>query len=245
MFNPDPRVQAVAITPRQTCYVIDDALAEPQRWVDYAVTHHDDFRDVADNAFPGPELHAPQPVLEAFATFFNTHVRQPLGARRLLHAALRMSMTTRAPQHLRPAQWICHVDAMGMQPGQMIGACVLYLFDRPALGGTAFYMPTRPLRETMALVQASSQLTPERFAADYGITPGYMTDSNAWFRKVSSIPARFNRLIFYSGTVLHSGEILNPQLLDPDPRKGRLTINGFFTCTRRAGAAPLRSAAAQ
>jgi hypothetical protein len=244
MFNPNPRVQAVAITPRQTCYVIDDALAEPQRWVEYAVAHRDGFRDFPDNAFPGPELRFPQPVLEAFAAFFNTHVRQALGARRLLRAAVRMSMTTRDPQDLRPAQWICHIDAMGMQPGQMIGACVLYLFDRPELGGTAFYMPTRPMDETMALMQASSQLPPERFAAEYGIAPGYMTDSNAWFQKVARIPARFNRLIFYSGTVLHSGEILNPQLLDPDPRKGRLTINGFFTCTRRASAAPLQSATA-
>ncbi len=236
MFNPNPRVQAVAITPRHTCYVIDDALLEPQRWVDYASGHRGDFQDFPNNAFPGPELRFPQPVLDAFAGFFNMHVRQPLGARRLLRTAVRLSMTTRAPQALRPAQWICHIDAMGMQPGEMIGACVLYLFDRPELGGTSFYMPTRPLADTMALMQASSSLSPDRFSAEYGIAPGYMTDSNAWFQRVATIPARWNRLIFYSGTVLHSGDIARPDLLTDDPATGRLTINGFFTCRRSAAA---------
>lgn len=236
MFNPNPRVHAVAITPRHACYVIDDALLEPERWVEYAITHRDRFQDFPDNAFPGPELRFPQPMLDTFSAYFNTHVRTRLGACRLLRTAVRMSMTTRSPQDLRPAQWICHVDAMGMQPGQLIGACVLYLFDRPELGGTAFYMPKRPLPETMALMQASSNLPADRFSTEHGIAPGYMTASNDWFEKVLSIPARWNRLIFYSGTILHSGEIARPDLLDDDPRRGRLTINGFFTCSRRLDA---------
>lgn len=235
MFNPNPQIQAVAITPRHACYIIDDALLEPERWVEYAIIYRDQFRDFPDNAFPGPELRFPQPLIEAFARYFNLHVRNRLGARRVLRTAVRMSMTTRAPQDLRPMQWICHVDALGMQPGQMIGACVLYLFDRPELGGTAFYMPERSPQETLALMQASSQLPADRFAAEYGIEPGYLTDSNAWFRQVLAIPARWNRLVFYSGTILHSGQILRPDLLDDDPRRGRLTVNGFFTCTRELG----------
>jgi hypothetical protein len=39
-------------------------------------------------------------------------------------------------------------------------------------------------------------------------------------------------LIFYSGTVFHSGHITAPERLCDDPRRGRLTLNGFFTCRR-------------
>jgi len=48
------------------------------------------------------------------------------------------------------------------------------------------------------------------------------------------VPARWNRMIFYAGTIFHSGEIAHPQLLTDDPRTGRLTLNGFFTCRRSA-----------
>jgi hypothetical protein len=59
-----------------------------------------------------------------------------------------------------------------------------------------------------------------------------MTASNAFFEKVATVPARWNRMIFYTGTIFHSGEIVHPQLLSDDPRTGRLTLNGFFTCRR-------------
>ncbi len=233
MFKPNPKIQAIPITPRHACYVIDDALLEPERWVEYAVAHRDQFRDFPDNAFPGPELRFPQPLLEAFARYFNTHVRTALGGRRTLDSRARLSLTTRKPDQLHPLQWMCHVDNARLEPGQCILASVLYLFRQPDLGGTGFYVPSRPLAEIAAMKQAASTLPPVRFAAEYGIAPAYMTASNDWVRKVLSIPARWNRLIFYSGTILHTGEIARPDLLDDDPSRGRLTINGFFTCTRR------------
>ena len=67
------------------------------------------------------------------------------------------------------------------------------------------------------------------FFVRYSLQPGYLTDSNAYFEKTHSIPARWNRLLVYSGMLFHSGEISNPQALNDDPRTGRLTLNGFFT----------------
>ena len=236
MFNPNPRIQTIPITPQHSCYVIDDALLEPERWVDYAIAQRAHFEDSPRNAFPGPELPMPDDAITRIAEFFAAHARSPLGGRRTLRASARLSLTTRAPQDLQPRQWICHVDRLGLAPGQMIGASVLYLFDAPALGGTAFYAPLRPMAETGALMSDSIRMSPEQFTAAYGIVPGYMTASNAWFRKLQSIAARWNRMIFYPGTVLHSGEIAHPELLVDDPRSGRLAINSFFTCTRKLGA---------
>lgn len=236
MFNPNPRVQVLPIAPGHACYVIDDALSDPGHWVEHAVAQRQSFADSPRNAFPGPELPLPDPAQAQLEQFFATHARRLLGGRRTLRYHGRLSLVTRPPQALQPWQWICHRDRMGLEPGQCIAACVLYLFDDPALGGTAFYAPRKPWDQVDALMQAANTMEPARFAAEHGIDPGYLTGSNAWFHKLLSVPARWNRMIFYSGMILHSGEIARPDLLDDDPRHGRLTINGFFTCTRRLGA---------
>jgi hypothetical protein len=232
MFNPHPRVQAVPITPRHACYVIDDALLEPERWVEYALAHRGELLDKPGNAFPGPELPLPDTAISRFAEFFARHARSPLGGRRTLRSAARLSLTTRAPGELRPWQWFCHVDRRGVPPGHMAAACVLYLFEDERLGGTSFYMPKRPVAQITALMEASASMPPAQFSAQFGIAPGYMTASNAWFERVRTIPPRWNRMIFYSGTILHSGDIRHPELLTDEPRRGRLAINGFFTCSR-------------
>lgn len=234
MFNPNPTIQTVPITARHACHVIDDALLEPERWVDYAVDHADGFQDAPHNAYPGPELRMPDAISTQLDAFFATHVRRLLGGRRTLRMYSRLSLAARAPEALDPRQWICHVDRMDVEPGQCIAASVLYLFRDQALGGTSFYLPRRPIPEIARLVDDSATLAPDAFSARYDLQPGYMTASNAWFEKMLTVPARWNRLIFYSGSVFHSGDIAAPASLSADPRQGRLTLNGFFTCRRNA-----------
>lgn len=236
MFNPNPRIETVPIGPGQACYVVDDALAEPERWVQLAQRHRDRFQDSARNAFPGPELGFSPDLLAPLTDFFNAHLRGLLGGRRTVRSAARLSLVTRAPEALQPWQCFCHTDRMDTPPDQVVAASVLYLFRDPALGGTAFYAPRKPMDEIAGLIRASRELAPDAFAARTGIARGYMTGGNAWFDLATAVPARWNRAIFYSGMVHHSGQILAPRRLDPDPAKGRLTINAFYTCTRRTAA---------
>ncbi len=236
MFDPSATLRVVSIAPGQPCLVIDDALLDPQRLVDLACAHRDAFALSPHNAFPGPELTFPPPVIARFEAMFNARARALLGGRRTLSSTARLSLVTRAPDALSPAQCFCHTDGGTLEPGHGIAACVLYLFHDPSLGGTAFYAPARAPEEIAALRQAARTLPPQEFSARFGIARGYMTEGNAWFRKLASVPARFNRLIFYSGLVPHSGEIVHPERLDPDPAHGRLTVNGFFRYTLREGA---------
>jgi hypothetical protein len=231
VFNPRPRIRVVPVTPRDACVVVDDALADPGSWVERAVVHAAAFRDEPGNAYPGPELPLPEVVAAQFDRFFSEHVRTHLGARRVLRNHCRLSITTRPPGQLTPRQWIPHVDRLQAEQGQSIAASVLYLFEDPALGGTSFYRPRRPLPEIATLVQDSATLDADAFSARHGIARGYPDDSH-WFAKVATVQARFNRLVFYDGTLFHAGEIRAPDRLDPDPRRGRLTLNGFFLCRR-------------
>jgi hypothetical protein len=49
---------------------------------------------------------------------------------------------------------------------------------------------------------------------------------------VGTVPGQWNRIIFYDGYVLHSGDILAPERLSADPSAGRLTLNAFFSSRR-------------
>jgi hypothetical protein len=84
------------------------------------------------------------------------------------------------------------------------------------------------------MIQDAEQLAPSDFSERYGVAPGYTTESNDWFERVAGVEARWNRLIIYSGTIFHAGDIRHPERLSDNPATGRLTLNGFFTYRRRA-----------
>jgi hypothetical protein len=231
-FNPRPRIERVALPGAPPCLVVDEALADPQAWVEYAAAQRGQFEDRPINGFPGPELRLPEASLVALDTFFAEHARRELGARRTVRRYARLSMVTREPPQLLPWQTFCHTDQFERAAGQFVAASVLYLFRDPDLGGTAFYRPRRSERETASLVLASAKLTPVEFSQRSGIPMGYMTGSNDWFERIGAVPARFNRLILYSGDIFHTGDITAPERLSGDPRTGRLTLNGFFVCKR-------------
>lgn len=232
IFNPSPRIERITLANGQHCHVVDDALVEPERFVDWAVANRERFLPVDFNAYPGTYLMAPDAVGSALQTFFLRHMRGLFDARRLLHMHSRLAMVTVPQQALRPCQWFCHSDNFGLEPTQSIQACVLYLFKDAQLGGTSFYEPTCSPQLMRQLFEHSTTLSPEAFVGRYGIQPGYMRTSNDYFRQIGSVPARWNRLIFYDGGILHSGQIDAPDRLAEDPASGRLTFNGFFTCRR-------------
>ncbi len=230
MFNSAPKTSVVPLGGESSCLVFDDVLLEPQRLVELAVAQRERFQFSGSNAFPGPELRMPDEFSAVLDAFFASHARRQLGGRRTLRAYGRLSLVTLRPDQLAPPQWICHRDRMELEPGRCVAACVLYLFQDAALGGTGFYRPRRGVVETARLVHDSGALDPTAFASKYGMTAAYPVSSNDWFEKVASVPARFNRAIFYDGMQFHSGDILSPKRLSDDPRQGRLTLNGFFTC---------------
>jgi hypothetical protein len=233
-FSPQAEVRVLAVDGQPLCHVVDGALQNPGEWRTFAVESRDAFRDAPHNAFPGPELRLPEPSAAGLGAYFDERFRASFDGRRTERFYARLSMVTRAPGQLMPWQWQPHVDQLATAPDQSVAASVLYLFDDPSLGGTAFYRPKRPAAELLPMIDDASRLPPAEFSAKHGVAPGYLTGSNDWFEKIASVPAAYNRLIVYSGTVFHSGDIAQPERLTDDPATGRLTINGFFTCRRRA-----------
>lgn len=234
LFNPNPRVRMMPLRSARPCVVLDDVLANPDGVVAWAAAHRHEFAPPPGNFYPGVVLDLPEDVTRLAMDVLAVHARTRLGARRTQGASLRFSMVTKRPEDLDPCQWQCHCDRIGADATRMDIASVLYLFRDPSLGGTSFYRPLRPDAQINRLLDDSLQLGREAFLQRYDVQPGYMDGSNAYFERIGQAAAAWNRMIFYDGGMFHSGDVGGPQALYPDPRRGRLTLNGFFTCTTAA-----------
>jgi hypothetical protein len=234
MFNPRPRVERVAFGDDLEAWVVDDALTDPEAWVEGAAQARGEFVDAPYNAYPGLEWRLPGEVADALAEWFALHLRARLGGRRTRSHWARLSLATRAPAALSPLQRLCHRDRLGATPDETVAACTLYLFRDAALGGTSFFRPRQGPAETDALMARVNGLDAAACTALLG-EPAYLTRSNDFFELAGVVPPAFNRAVFYDGSRFHSSHLERPERLSDDPRRGRLTLNGFFVCRRSAG----------
>jgi hypothetical protein len=232
VFNPQPRIERVPIAGSghgpEAAWVIDDVLLEPERLRQRAIAEAHRFIAAPHNAYPGLEWQMGDDVSKPLSDFFMLHVRGLLQARRTLSMYSRLSLATLQPAQLRPLQRLCHRDRFGTTAGQGVAACVIYLFDAPDLGGTSFYRPRRPIAEIDLDIRRWNSLSDESFTDEIGAPPAYLTASNAHFELLRTVPAAWNRAVFYDGGQFHSSHITQPQRLSVDPALGRLTLNGFF-----------------
>lgn len=208
MFNPDPVIGVHEIMPGKTCVVIDNALSNPRAWVEWAAGEA--FRPANDFPYPGVVLEVSEVARQQVVEHCTRHARAPLGARRMLDASVRLSMVATPPAARPPVRLQNRTDGQ-VAPSEAIIliVMVIYLFANPALGGTNFYRPQQP--------DASSPGASER--------PPLL-------ERVAQVPAAWNRAIYFDGGVFHSADLGAAAALGPDPRHGRLTLHGFFTCRR-------------
>jgi len=230
-FNPDPAITTVALPSGRAVIVVDDVLRDPAGLVDWA--RGQAFRQ-PPFPYPGLIVDGPRALSERLLDFFAQHARTRLGARRTLEHDIRLSMVCTPPAQLDPRQWQCHRDRVSTDPSILFVGSVLYLFRDPSLGGTSFYVPRQSADATDRIQYDSQTLGAQQFSARYGLEPGYMDGSNAFFERVARVTAAWNRMILYDAGFFHSGDIGRPDLLSTDPATARLTLNGFFTCRRQA-----------
>lgn len=207
---------------------IDDFLEDPQALVDAACRAR--FGPCAGfdekRGYPGVRAPVPPAYTESLTALLDPLIRVNFGvpeALALKKTPCAFSLTTVAPGDLGPLQRVPHFDAS--TPHYM--AVLLYLCDEQR-GGTAFYR-----HRATGLQQITADVR-ERYGeavyAELDRSPPparYFGDSDANFELLGVMPARFNRLVVYRGSLLHSA-IVNPRSLSADPRTGRLTVNTFY-----------------
>lgn len=200
---------------------LDGMLRDPGSLI--ALATQATFIDVG-SSYPGVRAPAPEAYVSAMLKAVGPVIEELFGA--LPEPELDLcafSMVTSSPQQLTPLQRIPHFDG----PETHRIAFLHYLCDWEQ-GGTAFYRHratglevitpdvVQRYRETVA-----AELRGEAPAQDY------VVGDTRFFERIHAVEAAHDRLIVYRGNALHSGDITSRTVLSEDPRRGRLTINGF------------------
>ena len=241
--QPAPRAPALRLNPQATAelleladgsrvLVVDDFADDAEGLVALARAMAGHFEAPAGHPYPGPQLALPDDVAADLAGYFERHVRPQLGAGEPLGMFGRFSRVTQDPSTLDARQRICHRDDSGLPPQERVCACVHYLFREESLGGTVFFRSLMAEDQTQAFLRDANALGADAFGEKYGIRPGYMTESNRYFEVIGRVPARWNRAIFYDGSIFHSGDIGRAPAAAYQAGLGRLTINAFFRSRR-------------
>ncbi len=226
MFEPNDALQARVEkigNERAPVLVIDNLAADPELLIDQAEAAFAASARPRDG-FPG--LTAPAP--EGFSRSLTGFLLPTL--RKVFHLPTKISsggcdfqvMSTPFAD-LTERQKIPHIDV----PDLNTMASVHFLCGAPFLG-TAFYRHKATGFEI---------ISPDRAALYRGVLAeeigrsspsGNVDQDTDCFACVASYPAVFNRAIFFSAASLHAGLADGFAPLDPNPRRGRLTLNLFL-----------------
>jgi hypothetical protein len=230
-INANAEIDVRRIDDAHQCVVIDDFLKNPRSLVDFASENAAAF-EAQEVGYPGVLYDVDNNAMSGMHRFLKSDMSQQFS---FMKGDIRMStylsMATLQPGDLAPLQRLCHSDPrQSLQRHNYAG--LVYLFENEALGGTGFYRwkEQKLIEEATALElrQPGSSLPfLQQHFEMYRQEPQYMAGSNEVAELLLEVPARFNRLVFYSGDLPHSAHIPRPELLTTDFALGRLTLNCF------------------
>lgn len=223
--HPGFRLQALRIGREQApLVVIDNFAATPDALVDLAATKV--FADVA-SYFPGVRAKVPLSYQQFVVATLRPVVAEHFGlnAAGLRFTACYFSLVTTAPADLTYLQRVPHVDSLS--PNEL--AFVHYLF-RANHGGTAFYRHRATGYESVDAARKAEywrQVEAEQSAPE-SPPAAYIDGDTALYEETARQEGVFNRLLLYRRNSLHSGAIPAHFVPDVNPRRGRLSLNGFL-----------------
>jgi len=232
-LNPDAKMRRGDIDEDAFYVVVDDFLADPQGLIEFACANEAAFAR-PEYPYPGIRLDLRPEMLRDVHRFIRNRISKEFGfLRGDVLVASGISMATDPPEMLSNYQRLCHTDPRD-DMGRRKYAALVYLYEDERLGGTAFYRLKQPEIYYRALeLEMQDPEQASAFLAEHTELwrqpPQYMSGSNEIAELLAVVPARFNRFVFYSGEIHHSGHITAPELLTPDLRKGRLTLNCFVS----------------
>lgn len=227
-LNKQPNITKLVIGEEETpLLIIDDFANSPEDIIEFS-GNGSSFNADPKNFYPGmrkltPEQYSEQ-ICQQYLTLFQHFFGLKL-AKRANSVISALAIANTPVEKLRPMQMIPHIDT----PQSNQFAVVHYLCSREH-GGTTFYRHKQSGHEVITqerLFSYASQVKKEAIANQLHKTPCYMNGSNTLFEQLYSVEASMNRAIIYPSNLLHSGNI-NPLILSPFPKEGRLTIGSFI-----------------
>ena len=230
--NEDAEIRREAISEDHDYVIVDDFLQDPHEIVEFAAHHANEFSIPEQLGYPGLQFDVDDDTISDVYRFIRSKMTKHFPfLRGDIIFWTKLSMVTMRPDELSYLQRLCHTDPC-RNPQRAVYAALVYLFENEDQGGTSFYRwRDRELLQKVNAIEFGDSDKGLEFLQEniptYRQPARYMTESNEIAERLCTIPARFNRMIFYAGSVPHSGAIRAPELLSTDFRKGRLTLNCF------------------
>ena len=229
-FNPNASVSSARVGKCPIAVTVaDNVLLHPQQLAEFGrgLT----FAEDDSNLYPGIRARLPAEFSRPFHAWLTNTLRCTgvLEESSYVHEdASFFSIVNKNRANLLPLQRIPHYDSIDPR----VFAAVIYLFDR-ANSGTSFYRHRTTGYETigddnkdnykMALNRNMKALGPP--------AREYANGSNALFERMHSVDSVFNRIVIYSGNVLHAADIDGSLFTGNDNSQWRLTISSLIKST--------------
>ncbi|WP_052481196.1 DUF6445 family protein [Gilvimarinus agarilyticus] len=212
---------------RYPLLVIDDFLTAPEQLVELA--SRAEFKPT-QGLFPGHRAPVPRAYTDALEHALPPLLADVFGTRPgdIKRVESSYSLVTQPPTSLKPLQRIPHFDSRDTREL----ASIYFLCNRLSkrYGGTGFYRHRRTGFESITDERFSRYMAAlEQDAQQAGLPAAdYIRGDTAAFEKIAEVPARYNRLVIYPCTVLHSGLIGADFDYSQNPTQARLSINSFL-----------------
>jgi len=211
---------------RAPVIVVDNFLSNPAALIDYAVAQAA-FEGVSDTSYPGVRAPLPPIYLFAVRALLAGLIADTFGltANAIAGEFGYFSLVTTPPERLSTLQRMPHIDET--HPRRL---AALHYLCAAAHGGTSFYRQRRTGFEYIdeARAPAYRQAVVQDMAVHGLPPPAYICGDDPSFERTASVGAAYNRLLIYRSLQLHSPDISPAFGFDADPRRGRLTANGFY-----------------
>ena len=209
----------------QPLLIVDTVLAQPQAMIDYAASA--DFYVPPHTHYPGANANVPEAYYRTVINLLRQPLEAAFGVPRLsyLNYFGFLGLSTQAAVDATPAQRVPHVDSY--DPNRL--AMVHYLCSE-AYGGTGFFRHQASGFESVDQGRAKTYVDAVMAERDHVDLqpPAFPAEGMPLYDLIGKSDAVFNRLIVYRSHVFHA-PLLGDGGASADPRRGRLTANGFIT----------------
>jgi hypothetical protein len=229
-FNPNASVSSVRVGNCPIAVTVaDNVLLRPQLLAEFGLGLN--FVEDHSNLYPGVRARVPAEFSRPFHAWLTRalHCTGVLEESCHIHdGASFFSIVNRNRANLLPLQRIPHYDSTDPR----VFAAVIYLFDR-ANAGTSFYRHRMTGYEKIGVDNRDNyKVALNRDMKKLGPPAReYTNGSNALFERTHSVDSAFNRIVIYSGNVLHAADIDGRFFNGNDNSQWRLTVSSLINST--------------
>lgn len=134
-------------------------------------------------------------------------------------------LVTKRPEDLNSWQRLPHIDQV--DPGHF---ALLHFLSPTPQGGTNFFRHRRTGFERITSEREPHYAVARKaeMLANGPPPARFFNDSDQDYERIAQFEGKYNRLLMYRGSLLHSGYIPSDFAFSPDPAQGRLTCNIFI-----------------